>query len=93
MLGHTVEVVYDGPSAIERVRANPPSVVLCDLGLPGMSGYEVARRLRASGVKGIHLVAVSGYAGPEDVSNAVRAGFDEHLAKPCGPEQIERLLS
>jgi len=93
MLGHDVEVAYDGPSAIEKVRTNRPDVVLCDIGLPGMSGYEVARRLRASRVNGIRLIAVSGYAGHEDVSRAVDAGFDEHVAKPCGPEQIERLLS
>jgi PAS domain S-box-containing protein len=93
MLGHAVEVAYDGPSAIEKVRANPPDVVLCDIGLPGMSGYDVARRLRASGVKGIQLIAVSGYARPEDVTRAVQAGFNEHVAKPCGLEQIERLLA
>jgi PAS domain S-box-containing protein len=93
MLGHTVEVAYDGPSAIEKVRTSQPDIVLCDIGLPGMSGYEVARRLRASHVNGIRLIAVSGYAGHEDVSRAVDAGFDEHVAKPCGPEQIERLLS
>jgi PAS domain S-box-containing protein len=93
MVGHYVDVANDGPSAIEKVRISPPDVVLCDIGLPGMSGYEVARRLRASGVNGTQLIAVSGYAQPEDVERAIEAGFDGHLAKPCDPEQIERLLA
>jgi CheY-like chemotaxis protein len=91
--GHEVEVAFDGPTAIDKVRVNPPDVVLCDIGLPGMSGYDVARRLRASGVNGMQLIAVSGYAQPEDVAKAVEAGFDGHVAKPCDPEEIERLLT
>jgi CheY-like chemotaxis protein len=92
MLGHAVEVAYDGPSAVERARANPPDIVLCDLGLPGMSGYEVAKALRA-GADGMQLFAVSGYAQPEDVKKAVEAGFDGHVAKPCDLAVIERLLA
>ena len=92
MLGHAVEVAYDGPSAVERARANPPDIVLCDLGLPGMSGYEVAKVLRA-GADGMQLFAVSGYAQPEDVKKAVEAGFDGHVAKPCDLAVIERLLA
>ncbi len=91
--GHEVEVAFDGPSAIERVRINPPDVVLCDIGLPGLSGYDVARTLRASGLNAIQLIAVSGYAQPEDVAKAVEAGFDQYVAKPCDPEAIERLLT
>jgi CheY-like chemotaxis protein len=87
-----VDVAYDGPSALERARANPPDVVLCDVGLPGMSGYDVARALRAS-TKAPQLFAVSGYAQPEDVRKAVEAGFDGHVAKPCDPAEIERLLA
>ena len=93
MLGHEAEVAYDGPSSIQKACANPPDLVLCDIGLPGMSGYEVAKALRAAGKKGMQLFAVSGYAQPEDVQRAIEAGFDGHLAKPCAPEQIERLLS
>jgi CheY-like chemotaxis protein len=93
MMGHGVEVAYDGPSAIENARVNRPDVVLCDIGLPGMSGYEVARALRADGRSGVLLIAVSGYAQPEDVKHAVEAGFDSHVAKPCDPAQIERLLA
>jgi CheY-like chemotaxis protein/two-component sensor histidine kinase len=92
MLGHAVEVAYDGPSAIEKARACPPDVVLCDIGLPGMSGYEVARALRDGG-NGMQLFAVSGYAQPEDVKKAIEAGFDGHLAKPLNLEDVERLLA
>jgi PAS domain S-box-containing protein len=93
LLGHEVDVALDGPSAIEKARLNRPDVVLCDIGLPGMSGYDVARVLRAEGGAGMQLVAVSGYAQPEDVSRAIDAGFDEHVAKPADPERIHRLLA
>ncbi|HEX9400173.1 MAG TPA: MASE3 domain-containing protein [Anaeromyxobacter sp.] len=92
ILGHSVDVAYDGPSAVERARANPPDIVLCDVGLPGMSGYEVARALRAS-ANTPRLFAVSGYAQPDDVKKAFEAGFDGHVAKPCDPAEIERLLA
>jgi CheY-like chemotaxis protein len=91
LLGHAAEVAYDGPSAVEKARAHAPDIVLCDIGLPGMSGYDVARALRAHG-KPVQLFALSGYAQPEDVRNAAAAGFDGHVAKPVGPEDIERLL-
>ncbi len=92
MLGHTAEVAYDGPSAIERARANPPDIVLCDIGLPGMSGYDVAKALRANTMNGMQLVAVSGYAQPEDLKAAAEAGFDRHVAKPVSSDDIEQLL-
>ena len=57
-----------------------------------MSGYEVAKALRASNGNGVQLFAVSGYTQPEDVQRAIEAGFDGHAAKPCDPEKIERLL-
>jgi CheY-like chemotaxis protein len=57
-----------------------------------MSGYDVARVLRATAAKVTQLIAVSGYAQPEDVKRALEAGFDGHVAKPCDPERIELLL-
>jgi signal transduction histidine kinase len=92
LLGHVVEVAYDGPSAIEKARASAPHVVLCDIGLPGMSGYEVARALRAGATNAMQLIAVTGYAHPDDVKEAVAAGFDGHVAKPASADAIERLL-
>jgi PAS domain S-box-containing protein len=91
MLGHAAEIAYDGLSALAKARANPPDVVLCDIGLPGMSGYDVARALRAAGHR-MSLFAVTGYAQPDDVKRAVEAGFDGHVAKPVDVAQLERLL-
>jgi PAS domain S-box-containing protein len=93
VMGHTVDVALDGPTAVDMARANPPDVVLCDIGLPGMSGYDVARALRSSCGRTIRLVAVSGYAQPEDVERAIEAGFDGHIAKPPDPEEVERVLA
>jgi signal transduction histidine kinase/CheY-like chemotaxis protein len=93
LLGHAVDVAHDGPSAVEKARANPPDAVLCDIGLPGMNGYDVARALRANGRAGMQLIAVSGYAQLEDVKRALDAGFDEHIAKPADPATIDRLLA
>jgi CheY-like chemotaxis protein len=92
MFGHSTEVAYDGTTAIDKVHANPPDVMLCDLGLPGMTGYEVARALRAQG-NDIRLIAVSGYAQPEDIAKAREAGFDDHVAKPADPDTLRALLA
>jgi CheY-like chemotaxis protein len=92
MLGHTADVAFDGPSAIDKARGNPPEIVLCDIGLPGMSGYDVAKALRSMWANTIQLVAISGYAQPEDLQAALDAGFDRHIAKPASPEEIGSLL-
>jgi signal transduction histidine kinase len=91
--GHDVQVARDGPSAVRMARASRPEVVLCDIGLPGMSGYEVAHALRNGGGRRMQLIAVTGYARPGDVKSAIEAGFDAHVAKPFDPQKIERLLS
>ncbi len=93
LLGHEAEVTHDGASAIARARARPPDVVLCDIGLPGMDGFAVARTLRAGGPAGLRIYAVSGYAQPGDVASAQAAGFDGHLAKPLAPEELARILA
>ncbi len=92
MLGHEVELAYDGPSALAQADRTHPDLVLCDIGLPGMDGYQVARELRARQDGDLRLVALSGYAQPEDVDRALEAGFDAHVAKPPDPEQLARLL-
>ena len=93
MFGHTVEVAYDGISAVALGQASRHDLVLCDIGLPGMNGYEVARALRLSVPAATRLVAVSGYAQPDDVSKALAAGFDAHFAKPLALPHIEQLLA
>jgi CheY-like chemotaxis protein len=91
---HVVEVAYSGPEGLARAREFKPEVVLCDIGLPGMDGYQVARAFRADkGLKGTYLVALSGYALPEDLQRAHEAGFDRHLAKPPSIEKIEQVLA
>jgi two-component system CheB/CheR fusion protein len=92
--GHDVRVAYDGPAGIELARSFRPEVVICDIGLPDMDGYAVARAFRADdALKDTPLVAVSGYTRPEDLRRAREAGFDRHLAKPVLLEDLERVIS
>jgi CheY-like chemotaxis protein/nitrogen-specific signal transduction histidine kinase len=92
--GHVVEVAYSGRAAIEKARAFHPDIVLCDIGLPEMDGYQVARTMRADPeLRHVTLVAVSGYAQPEDVAAAREAGFEAHLAKPPSREALERVIA
>ncbi|MGE5186375.1 MAG: ATP-binding protein [Acidobacteriota bacterium] len=88
--GHVVETATDGIAGIAAATRFHPDVILCDVGLPHLDGYGVARRLRASGA---YLVALTGYARSEDVERAVAAGFSCHLAKPAGLDQIERIIA
>jgi PAS domain S-box-containing protein len=83
LLGHNVRIAHDGPTAIEVARAHRPEIVLLDIGLPAMDGYEVARRLRTDECcKHSLIVAVSGYGQDEARSRSRAAGFDQHLVKP-----------
>jgi CheY-like chemotaxis protein len=92
--GHEVEVAHDGGAGLERARAFGPEIVLCDIGLPVMDGYEVAKAIRADpALASVHLVAVTGYALPEDQSRAADAGFDRHLGKPVSIDLIEEVLA
>ncbi len=87
--GHEVESAGDGPSALESAASSPPEVVLLDIGLPGMDGYEVARMLRSiPGCERALIVAVSGYGQAEDRERSRIAGFDQHLLKPVAPEVL-----
>ncbi|HEX9241672.1 MAG TPA: ATP-binding protein [Anaeromyxobacter sp.] len=91
---HEVEVAHDGRGGVERARAFLPDVVLCDIGLPGMDGYAVARAIRADpALASTYLVAVTGYASPEDARRAAGAGFDLHLGKPVPIEVLEEVLA
>jgi two-component system, sensor histidine kinase len=91
--GWTVEHAADGPEGIEIMRAKSPRVALIDIGLPGMDGYEVARRVRALPQEQPFLVALTGYGQPEDRRRAQDAGFDAHLVKPVDPDDLTAILS
>jgi signal transduction histidine kinase/ActR/RegA family two-component response regulator len=94
LAGHQVWVARDGEKGLAMARRHRPDVVLCDLGLPGMDGFAVAKALRADPDLGLAcLVAVSGYARNEDRVRSRAAGFQHHLAKPFSPDSLERLLS
>ena len=91
--GHQTQVAYDGPNAISAARVFHPEVVLLDIGLPGMSGFEVAERLRQEPKGGqLLVVAVTGYDQEEDRLRSKEAGFDHHLVKPVSPQALEELL-
>lgn len=92
--GHQVEVVYNGREGLTKARAWPPDVVLCDIGLPDIDGYEVARSMRVDpDLRHVVLAAVTGYAQPGDVAKALQAGFDAHVAKPPTMAAIEEVLA
>jgi two-component system CheB/CheR fusion protein len=94
VVGHQVEVAYDGISALEQARDFNPDIVFCDIGLPGMDGYGVARAFRDDAqLRDAHLVALSGYALPEDLRRATEAGFDSHVAKPPSMQQLLALIA
>ena len=92
--GHEVQIAEDGPSALALLRHLRPDVAVIDIGLPGMDGYELARRIRAE-PEGRHvtLIALTGYSLPEDRERSRAAGFDRHLVKPAAREDLQRELS
>ena len=92
--GHQVYEAVDGPRGLEAALRVRPEVALIDIGLPGLDGYEVVRRIRATPEgKKIFLVALTGYGQPEDHRRARQAGFDAHLAKPFDRDRLVTLLS
>ncbi len=92
--GNEVRVAYDGPSALELATEYKPDVGLLDIGLPGMSGYELARELRKiDGENPMLLIAITGYGREEDFRESRQAGFDRHLVKPVSFERVEQLLT
>jgi CheY-like chemotaxis protein len=93
MWGYEVRVAYDALTGLEDARTYPPQVIILDIGMPGMDGYELARRLRGQAQsKDALLVAVTGYGEEEDRQRALGAGFDYHLVKPAAPEDLRELL-
>jgi CheY-like chemotaxis protein len=86
---HEVTVAYDGAQGIQAAQNQRPDVVVCDIGLPGMDGFDVARFLRQDPqTAGIRLIAMTGYGQDEDRRRAREAGFDHHLTKPVDPDEL-----
>ena len=94
MHGHRVEVAFNGPDALERVLALGPAAVILNLALPGLDGYEVARRVRQTYPAPAPpiLIALTGYGRPEDRDRSRAAGFDHHVLKPADPLELLSLI-
>ena len=93
MQGHEVRVAYDGQQGLSVAGEFTPDVILLDIGLPRMDGYEVARRLRQlPSLKDAFIVAMTGYGSESDRARSLDAGFNEHLVKPTDLEQIRKIL-
>ena len=90
--GHRVDACADGLSGVERALTLKPDLMVVDLGLPGLDGFGVARRVRASLGRAVYLVALTGYGQPEDRRRALDAGFDTHLTKPVDVDVIIAVL-
>jgi PAS domain S-box-containing protein len=92
--GHEVRIAYEGTGALDQARAETPDIVLLDIGLPGMDGYEVARALRAQpGLERIRLIALTGYGQDADRHRSSQAGFDHHFVKPVDIQALRLLLA
>ncbi len=92
--GHEVRVAHSGPAALEMTKTYTPDVVFLDIGMPGMDGYEVARRLRQQpGLERVVLAALTGWGQQEDRRRTADAGFDYHLVKPPEPKAVEGVLA
>lgn len=91
--GHEVRIAHDGPTGLDLAKNSKPDVVLLDIGLPGMDGYQLAAQLRRDEtVKDATLIAISGYGQEEDLRLAKEAGFDHHLVKPIISDELIRIL-
>jgi signal transduction histidine kinase/DNA-binding response OmpR family regulator len=92
--GHEVRTVGDGPQAVAIAQVFAPQVAVVDIGLPGMNGYEVARRLRLKGTEApALLIALTGYGQKEDRARSIEAGFDHHFVKPADPRVIQAAIA
>lgn len=92
-LGHTTRVAHDADEALAAIDELTPELAVLDIGLPGMDGYELARRLRAHPVtRNTCLIALSGYGQESDKEQSARAGFDAHLVKPIAFTDLRTLI-
>jgi CheY-like chemotaxis protein len=93
LCGHDASVAHSGTEGVATARVLRPDVIFCDIGLPGMDGYAVARAIRSDdGLRATRLVALTGYGLPEDLQRAAEAGFEQHITKPPTIETLEGAL-
>ena len=93
-LGHQVEVVESGAAAIQKLDDWKPELIFSDISMPGMTGYELARRIRQRpDTDGVFLVAMTGYGQSSDRDKALAAGFDKHLVKPVDIQQLRLVFN
>jgi CheY-like chemotaxis protein len=93
-MGHHCILSYDGVEGILKAKEMKPDVIFCDIGLPGMDGFEVVKRIRESPAgKDIFIIALSGYTGQRELAQAAESGFDLHMAKPIGMEKLMDILN
>jgi CheY-like chemotaxis protein len=94
LMGNEVRTVHDGLQAVEEASAFRPDLVLLDIGMPRLNGYDAARRIRAERWgKSTLIVAMTGWGQDEDKRRASEAGFDRHFTKPVDPGDIEKLIA
>lgn len=94
MMGHNVHTAYDGDEAVTAAREFQPHVVLCDIGLPKLNGYEACRQIKAQAWdKKMILIAVTGWGQDNDRRKTQEAGFDYHMVKPVDPQTLMKLLA
>ncbi|HJU44508.1 MAG TPA: response regulator [Vicinamibacterales bacterium] len=94
LLGHEVHTAYDGATALNLSRATHANVMFVDIGMPGMTGYEVAEQVRRdAAMAGMQLVALTGYGRDEDRARIIKAGFDFHRVKPLTGADLQATLS
>jgi signal transduction histidine kinase/ActR/RegA family two-component response regulator len=91
-LGHAVETAGDGYAGLRRIAESRPDIAIIDIGMPGLDGYEVAKRVRQHVPDGIVLIALTGFGQADDREKAAAAGFDEHLTKPIRVEELQQIF-
>jgi CheY-like chemotaxis protein len=93
MMGHECRIAVSGARAIEEARSFEPDIAILDISLPDVSGYDVARALRAAPAgRSLYLAAMTGWGQPEDLARAYAAGFDRHVLKPADARKLQAIL-
>lgn len=93
VMGYRATVALSGEEGIAKAKKQKPKIILCDIGMKGMDGYEVAKRIRADcQLKDVYLIAISGYYSPIDIDRSIEAGFDKHLPKPVDFNHLQEIM-